>query len=90
MKKMKWRMCPKCGVKLILESVEIDVLVYVCPVCKYGQMILRGETLKRVEKAANEINKTIEELIIEALDVIKCGPLFADNIIKRRLRTKWT
>jgi len=61
----RWEMCPRCGVKMLLDVDEDEVEIYVCPCCKDGYMTLSGGLLEEVKKLSETQNKSIEELIID-------------------------
>lgn len=74
---MRWRMCPKCGVKMFHGVESEDVDIYTCPVCKDSQLVITGELLEDVEKLAEKTNRTAEEAL---LDMIKKLEQYAEDL----------
>jgi len=60
-------MCSSCGTKLQLTVEEEEVKIYVCPICKDGQLIISGELLKKANRIAEITKESIEDLIINAI-----------------------
>lgn len=67
MAEIRWRMCPKCGVKMLREVDEKELEIYVCPICKSGQLTLAGKLLRDVQRVADNTKKNVEDLIIDAI-----------------------
>jgi Zn-finger nucleic acid-binding protein len=64
-------MCSSCGTKLQLTVEEEEVKIYVCPICKDGQLIISGELLKRVIKVAEITKESVDDLIINAIKTMR-------------------
>jgi Zn-finger nucleic acid-binding protein len=67
---MRWKMCPKCGVKMSMEVSETDLQIFHCHVCKQSFIEFSSELLKYVEQKANENNKDINEFIDDLFKIL--------------------
>jgi len=52
-------MCPRCGVKMQHTVDEEEVDIFICPVCKDGDLTICGGLLKQVQKIADIKNETV-------------------------------
>jgi len=68
---MRWRMCPRCGIKMQHTVDEEEVDIFICPVCKDGDLIISGDLFEQVQKIADTKNQTANEVLLEALKEIK-------------------
>ena len=67
----KWRMCPRCGVKMQHTVDEDEVDIFKCPICKDGELTISGELLKKVEKIAGIKGESVNDILLNALQQIK-------------------
>lgn len=63
----RWKMCPKCGIKMQLSIDGENVVIYMCPICKDGHMTISGELLKEVEKVAEATKRDVDEVLLSAV-----------------------
>lgn len=72
---MRWRMCRKCHVKLIVtnEDIKGECVIEKCPICKSYYLTIFPNTslLSRLRKIAKETSKTVEEVINESFKNLK-------------------
>jgi len=67
---MRWRMCPKCGIKMSMEISETDLRIYHCNVCKQKFMELQGELLKYIEREASKNNMNVQQYMDDMFKVL--------------------
>jgi len=67
---MRWRMCPKDGVKMSMEISETGFHIYHCHICKQRYMEFQGELLKYIENMDKKDNKDIDEFMEDVFKVL--------------------
>ena len=63
----RWKMCPKCGVKMQVVEEEPELTIHMCPISKDWYMTFSGRLLKLLEEQSTLQGKTISELIHDAI-----------------------
>lgn len=62
----RWKMCPRCGIKMGIIEKGPELTIHMCPISKDWYMTFSGELLKKLEKISVLTDKSISDLIHDA------------------------